>query len=345
MLRRTTVKWLVLFLIGCFLPFYALAACTSQQAGTASSTNSASPVAASQPLIVGTSPWAGFVGQYAAEAKGLFSEEGVTVNEVAFNTTGDVNTALAAGKIDLGWIGANDLVTLSAKAPDLKLKLIMMSDYSNGADGVLGRGITKPEDLKGKRVAREDGLYHVVLLATYLSTANLTEKDMDVVVMPAADAAVAFASGKIDLATTYEPYLAKAAREGKGEILFSTKDSNILPDGVAVRDEVLQARKPEILAYLRAVGKAVDFAEKNPKEAAEIIGKKIGVAPEEIPPQLAGIRLMNVEKNKSEAFVVGSSLSAADSLKRAAKIAHELGITPTLVDGGALVDDSIVKEL
>lgn len=336
MRRRAIVKWLILFLFGCLMPFVQVA-CTSQQSATIDSASTG------KPLIVGVNPWAGFLGQYVALSKELFSDQGVQVQEEYFQSTGDTNTALAAGRVDLAWIGGPDLITLAAEG--VNLKAIMLSDYSNGSDGIVGRNINKPEDIKGKTVAREDVLYENVFLHRYLEKAGLTEKDVKIVSMPAADAATAFAAGKVDVAVTYEPWLSRAVKEGNGQIIFTTKDTNIIPNILAARAEVIQERKPEVIAYMRTIGKAVDFAEANPEEAAQIIAKKLGITPEEIPPQLTGIRVLDIEGNKTIPFNPDHSLYLLDSFEASAQVAHELGKTSELVDVEPLYDDSLIKSL
>ncbi len=219
-MRRSIVKWFALFLLGC-LPLYSIA-CSNQQA------NKSSATPASKPLIVGTEPWAGFQGHYVAVAKDYFSAEGIKIQDEPFQTVSDTNTALLARRIDLAWIGAPDLVNLAAQNP--ALKAIMLSDYSNGADGIMARNVSKPEDLKGKKIAREEAPYEMVFLGEYLKKSGLTEKDVQIVPLAAADAAVAFASGKVDAALTYEPYLSTAVKQGKGEIIFTTKGTSIIPN-------------------------------------------------------------------------------------------------------------------
>lgn len=335
-MRRSILKWIALFLMGCLIPVVSVA-CNTPQATTSTSTDS------NKSLIVGTSPWAGFQGQYIAAAKDFFSAEGVKVEEQYFQTTSDVNTALAAGKLDLGWIGGTDLITLVAQNPSLKA--IMLSDYSNGADGIIARGISSPAELKGKTFAREDAPFELVFVGEFLKQGGLTEKDLKVVSLSAADSATSFASGKVDAAATYEPFLSKAVKEGKGEVIFTTKDTNIIPNLLAARGEVLEQRREEVLAYMRAVGKGVDLAKSNPDEAADIIAEKLGVTPEEIPAQLAGIRTFDIEGNKQQPFNASDPLYLRKSFESAVQILQDTGKISNAVDAASLIDDSLIKSL
>ncbi len=111
--------------------------------------------------------------------------------------------------------------------------------------------------------------------------------------------------------------------------------------------QVLQERRSEVLGYMRAVGKGVSFTKSNPQEAYKIIAKDIGVKPEEIPAQLAGIRVMDIEGNKTIPFNANHSLSLVKSLRAATETLKSLGKTrnPNPVDAATLIDDSLIKSL
>ncbi len=334
-MRRSFLKWFALFLVGCLIPFYSIAC--SVQTPNASGANSG------QPLSVGISAWAGFKGHYVATDKNYFGEENLKVAEQNFPSFTDLNTALTAGKVDLGWVGGTDLIQLAQQNPNLRI--IMMSDYSDGADAIAGRGITKPEDLRGKKLAREDIPYEMVFVGEYLKKAGLTEKDVEIVPLTAPDGAAAYATGKVDAVATYEPFLSMALKEGKGEVIFSTKGTSIIPNVLATSAQVIQERREEVLAYMRAVGKGVEFADANPEDAAKIVAAKIGVKPEEIPAQLAGIATKNIQQNKDIPFNNDSPMSLLSSMKAAATTLHKLGKTPQLVDVNTLIDSSLIQSL
>jgi NitT/TauT family transport system substrate-binding protein len=338
MQRRNFLKWVSLFSASAALP-NLLAACNSQTSAGAGAGGDGS----GRPLTIGVQPWAGFMGQYVAQEKDLFSAEGVAVQEEFFQVATDTNTALAAGKVDLAWVGIPDLMTLVAQAPSLRI--LMVSDYSNGADGILGRNMNRAEDLRGKKIAREDAPYAKIFLGSYLRQAGLSEKDVEVVSLSASDAAAAFAAGRVDAATTYEPWLSKTVEESKGQILFTSKDTNIIPNGLVASSETIASRRDDILKYMRAIDKALEFAKTNADEANEICAKKLGVTAAEIPPQLAGIRLFDVEGNKEGPMNSSSPYSLVKSLQSGEQIIVELGLVDKPVDAASLVDDSVVKSL
>lgn len=304
---------------------------------------SPAPLSSTRPLVVGSSPWPGFVGHYVAVAENFPQAEGVTIQDQPFQVATDVNTALLANKVDLAWTGVPDMVTLAGQAPDLRL--ILLSDYSNGADGILARNIQTAAELKGREIVWEGLPLQAFLLRKYLQTAGLTEKDVTLKVMNAADAAAAFAAKRVDVAVTYEPWLTKSAQQGQGTVIFSSKDTNIIPVGLVAKTEVIEARRADIVAYLKAVQKGLQFYQNDPKAAEAIVAKNLGVTPEEVPAMMQTIRLMSIEDNKNIAFNSSNPLNVIDSLEFAAQTGKEIEIVAPTVDAKTLYDDSIVKAL
>ncbi|MBD1911977.1 MULTISPECIES: ABC transporter substrate-binding protein [unclassified Leptolyngbya] len=295
------------------------------------------------PLVVGSSPWPGFAGYYVALEKGFFREEGVEVTDTYFQIATDVNTRLLAGKLDLAWTGGPDVVVMASQDPTLRL--IMLSDYSDGADGILARNVQGPEDLKGRAIAWESLPLQALLLRKYLEQGGLTEKDVTLQILPAAAAATAFTAGQIDAAVTYEPYLSTAAKDGKGSIVFSSKGSNIIPVGLVGKEEVIQARQEEIRAFIRAVDRGVKEVRSNSGETNAIVAKKLGVEPSAVLNQLATVHLFDVAENKSIVFNSRDPLNVMDSLRFAVKTSEEISLINTPVNADKLYDSTLIEGL
>lgn len=314
-------------------------ACSQQPNPTSS--NSSSPQ--SQPLVSATNNWVGYSGHHVAVGKGFFSEQGLKVQDQFFQSASEEITAFLAGKVDLGWFTSGDAIQIAAKDPSTKI--IYLVDYSSGSDGILGRGIKSPQDAKGKTVARENILFEKVFLQAYLQKAGLTEKDVVIKDLAAADAAAAFAAKKVDMAVTYEPYLANAAKQGGGEVIFSTKNTNLIADVVVARDSLIQSRKADLQAYFRAVDQAVNLLNAGDAEALKIAGAKLGITADEVKQQLLGAKLFALESNKSVAFNKDDPNSLIGNLELTAKGAYEFKIVSQPLKTESLYDASIVQSM
>jgi NitT/TauT family transport system substrate-binding protein len=296
-----------------------------------------------KPLIVGNSPWPGFVAQFVAAEKGFYQEEGVTVQEEFLQVSTDVNTALAADKMDVAWTGVPDMVAMANADPSLRL--IAVSDYSNGADGILAKGVEQPKDLLGKTIAWEELPLQALLLRAYLEGTDIKFDDLDLKVMPAAEAATAFAAGQVDVAITFEPWITAAVKEGDGKVVFTSVDTNLIAGGLVGKEAVLKTRKEDIAAYFRALEKGFAFYESNPQEALEIVAKKLNLEPEELPLIMDKVRLFKPSEHQSVVFNKGNSLNIMASINFAAKVGKEMGIVNASVDPATLYDTTYTQDI
>lgn len=339
MRRREILRSSALFALGA-LSTTALGSCGQQ---TAQNPQGGGTLAKT-PLRVALIPWVGWGSVQIADVKGFFKEEGIEVKQTVFQTVSEVNTALLAGQMDLAWLVAADLLVLTEKAPDLKF--IYACDYSGEVDSIVGYGIDTPADLKGKKFAREDIPYEIVFTGEYLKSVGLTDKDVQILSLPVPDASAAFISGKVDAAAIYEPFVGKALKGRPGsKILYSAKGSNVIVNGLAGSNKILQERRDDVVAYLRAISKGIKFSQENAAEANEIVAKWTGITAQDVTDQLSRIKLLDMEQNKSIVFNTSNSLNVMKSIDSAASLLIKAGKIAKAPTGESLVDGSFVKAL
>jgi len=311
---------------------------TTSGSGTDSADNS------SNVLRIGLVPWLGWGEAKIAEVNGYFEEEGIEVTQTVFQSVTEVNTAFLSGQLDLVWLVAGDLVVLSDTTPGLKF--IYASDYSGEVDAIIGRNVDSPADLAGKTLAREEVPYEIVFVQKFLESAGLSEDDVNVVPLTAADGSVALVAENLDAVATYEPFVSNALNASdENTILFSAAGTNIIVNGLASSDAFLTERRDDVMAYLRAVEKANQFRDNNQAEAYEIIADWIEVSPEEVADLMGKITLLNAAENQAIAFATDNDLNVANSIASAASILVEAGFAEQALPGESLVDGSFVAEL
>ncbi len=338
MRRRTVIKSSALLALGA-VSSVGLNSCGNKSA--TSQNGGAGP--SDQVLRVGLVPWVGWSRTHIAEKKGFFAEEGIKVEQTVFDTVTAVNDALLAKEIDLAWLVAADLVVLADEAPGLKF--VMASDYSGDVDAIVGRNIGGAEGARGKTFAREDIPFQIVFLHKYLESIGLNEKDIKVVSLEVPDGAKALQAKEVDAVAAYEPFVGSALKEEGAEILFSAEGTNIIANGLAGHSPVLQSRRQDILAYMRGLNKALDYAKANPDEANQMIAEWVGATPEETKEIMAKVNLMDLEANKSIAFSPSNELNIANSFDSAVPILVSAGKATSEVPGASFVDSSFVDAL
>ena len=331
MLRRTVIKSSVLFALGS-LSSFGLNSCQKNNSSTRN-----------QPLKVALVPWLGWSRTQISEEKGFFSDEGIEVEQLIFQTVSEVNTALMSGQAHMAWVAATDLEILAQRTP---LKFIMASDYSGDVDAIIGKKTDGSEDAKERVFSREDTPYQIVFMAKYLESLGLKESDVQILPLSVPESAAAMIAGNVDIAAVYEPFLSKALEESPdARILFSAKGTNIIINGLAGHNDVLTERRNDVLAYLRALNKATAFAKENPEEANAIIGNWVGISTAEAEGLMKKVDLLDIETNKTVAFAEENERNVVNSINSAAKILLKAGKIEKMIDGATLVDASFVAAL
>ncbi len=224
---------------------------------------------------------------YVAKNKGWIEEElkslGVTVKWTSFNSGPLVNESFAAGQQDIGVLG--DVPAIIAKSAGQDLRIIANAAYGPEALAFVvppNSPITKPEELKGKKVAVVKGSYAHHLLILVLNKAGLTINDITVVNLAAADMQNALVTKAIDAAVTWEPFITKFKDAGIAKVLVDgtgIKRANLVIYGT----QKFASQNPKLVEiYLNAYKKGYEFIKSNPKEAADLIAKDIGLESEQL---------------------------------------------------------------
>lgn len=287
-----------------------IAVAVSLGAATSTGAKTTRPSASPTVIKMGIEPWIGYGPWWIVIAKGYDRKYGVQIKSSTFTTDADINTAFAAHRID-----AENLAThtgIRFLGTGVKLKFVLFEDVSLTADAILaGPSIHSVKDLKGKKVAYEEGTTSDLLLRYALAKNGMSIKDINVVPIPAADAGAAAIAGKVDAAVTYEPYLTAALKRGKGFHLIYTagRRPGIISDLLAVDPGFARAHPDAIVGALRAWGDAMRFYRSHTSQAQAIIAKNVGAKPADLKESFRGVELYDLKR--SLAFVKSNWLPLA----------------------------------
>ena len=232
--------------------------------------------AAAQTLHIGYSTWVGYGPLFLARDYRYFDEAGVNVELSNIEDPKLRFAALAAGKLD-GLVTTLDTMSLYWK-PNFQIQAVLGLDDSKGGDGIVAKDtITSIKDLRGKRVAFNEGSVSHFFLSVLLRQNGMTEKDVKAINMRQDDAGAAFLSGKVDAAVTWEPWLSRAKQAPHGHILVdSSKTPGLIVDVLVMRRDVLRAHPAAVRAAVVGWYKAVDYWKKNPGDADRVMAKAVG---------------------------------------------------------------------
>ncbi len=251
------------------------------------------------PLKIGLVTWLGYGPFYIAQEKGYFKENNVEVQLEKIEGDVERRAAIASGNLDAIALTLDSMIVLRSNG--IPLKTVMAIDASNGGDGLVAvQSINSVEDLKGHEIAFPSGLPSHFFLYSVLKEHGMKMTDIKPVMMDADQAGAAFASGKIDAAVTWEPWLSKAREVGRGHVLADSRTHpGEIEDVLFMRDDVVSKRSQEIEGLIKAWYKAVDFVTANPAEAKSIMAKAFGLPEDQVTILLPGIRYEGKQGNQT----------------------------------------------
>ena len=299
---------------------------------------------AAEPLKIGYSDWPGCVAWEIANEKQWFKEAGVDVTFEWFDYVASMD-AYAAGKLDgVGMTNGDALVTGSTGA---KSVMILMNDYSNGNDMVIGKpGINSVKDLKGKKIGVEVGFDGPPLALTAPQNNGMTEAAAARHPVPPKATPPVRASGDVEASVAWQPSSGQALNlvPGSKAIYTSADEPGLIYDLLAVSPESLASRRDEWKKVIDVWYRAVAYL-KDPKtadDAVKIMAARVGLSPEEYKPFLKGTNILTREEAnkfmvKGEGFksIYGSS-KISDDFNVANKVYAKPEVIEDYIDGSLM---------
>jgi NitT/TauT family transport system substrate-binding protein len=307
-----------------------LSACGQQQGGGGSDT----------PVRVGYSAWPGWIPWKVTEEKGLF---GIPVTLQWFDGYLDSINALNAGQLDCNSQTLND--TISSIAGGADLQVVLTNDNSTGNDQIIAaEGITSIADLKGKKVAAEEGTVDHYLLLLGLRQAGLSADDITFVPLETGAAAAAFVAGQVDAVGVFAPFTTQALKRPGSTTLFSSKDfPGAISDHLVCRTEFVAENPEKVQQLVNAWFTTLGEIEANPGPSLTIMSQRAGVSEEEYKEYNAGTTIFSLEDNL-KALEPGTTMASLPyAAGQISTFLQEVGLAkePPKLDG--LFVDTFVK--
>ena len=330
MKSRNLIPLLTVFLLSLLIAV----SCTPSQQSSAPSTSK---------IQMGFSIWPGWLPWQVAQEKKLFDANKVNVDLKWFDGYLDSINALTAGQLDANTQTLND--TINAVAAGADEVIVLVNDNSTGNDKIIVReGINSIADLKGKKVAAEEGTVDHFLLLLGMKKAGLTSADINFQPLETGAAAAAFVAGQVDAVGVFAPFTNKALERPGSKELFSSKDfPGAIPDHLVVSRTLLKERPQDVQALVNTWFATLDFIRTNREKAYAIMAKRAGVTVEEYKKYDAGTKLFSIEDNL-KAFSPGNNMtSLAYAAQEISKFLVEAKLAQQAPNLSQIFDDQFVK--
>ncbi len=256
--------------------------------------------AAGAPLKIGFSDWPGWVAWQVAIDKGFIKEAGVDASFEWFDYSASMD-AFSAGKLDAVTVTNGDALVMGGNGA--KSVMIMLTDYSNGNDMIIGKpGIKSLADLKGKKVGIEVGLVEHLLLINGLQKMKIPEKDVTLVNAKTNETPQVLSSADISAVGAWQPVAGEAMKgqPGSHPLYTSAEQPGLIYDGIAVKPDSYAAHKADWQKLVGVWDKTVKYIEdpKTQPDAVKIMAGRSGVAPDVYIKYLKGTKLLTMAESK-----------------------------------------------
>jgi taurine transport system substrate-binding protein len=268
-----------------------------------------------------------------ARAEGAFdAATGWTIEWRQFGSGTEVIAAMASGDVQVAELGSSPLSIGTSQGLDIQL--FMIAQGLGTAESLIAKkdsGITKVEDLKGKRVAVPVGSTAHYSLMGALSHAGIAETDVTIVNLPADQIAAAWDTGQVDAAFIWEPVQNQILQTGTFIVGADQTAAWGFPtfDGWVVNKEFAAANADAMVAFAKTMNAANMAYLADPaawtadSDPVKKIAEMTGAAPDQIPGILKGFTFIPLADQLGPTWLGGAAANmktTADFLVKAGRI-------------------------
>jgi len=219
-----------------------------------------------------------------AKAEGYFIEEGVRVSIKEFKGGKQaLVNGVFKGEVEMATTADVPIVFNSFNKQQFKIvATIGSSDNEPRVIARKDRGISKPEDLKGKHVITKRGSAVHYFLNVFLLHSGLTTTDIKLKFTKSGkEMAQLLNKGDIDAFSHREPFISQAKTLlGDNAVIFEKPGIYLKTFNLVASNNVVSNKPEAVKKILRALIRAETFSKENPKQAITHVSTFIGLSEE-----------------------------------------------------------------
>jgi NitT/TauT family transport system substrate-binding protein len=284
-------------------------------------------------LRVATNVWPGYELLYVARSLGFFDEHRLRLVELTSAT--DVSQALLDGRVEAAALTLDEVLAVRGKGAPLRV--ILVFDYSAGADALLARpDILDPEHLKGKRIGVENTAVGAILLDAALTEAGLDAKAIKTVYLTADEQENAYLGGEVDGVVTFEPVKSRLMGRGARRVFDSSRIPGRIVDVLAVREDALADHSEHLTVLLRGYFRAFAYWRSHPEQAAALMAPRLAVPVPRVLESFGQLHLIDLEENRR--LLAGLQAPLDTTARHLADFMAERRLLSVRLDFGRLAD-------
>ncbi|WP_457587731.1 taurine ABC transporter substrate-binding protein [Ensifer canadensis] len=283
------------------------------------------------------------------QADGTYEKvTGAKINWQKFDGGADVIAALASGSIDIGYVGSSPLAAAASR--ELPFETIFVVGLISEAEALAVKGINKPEELAGKKIATPFVSTAHYSLLTALKHWNIDPKSVEILNLRPPEIAAAWTRGDIDGAYVWDPVLSEIKKTST--VLATSADvakwGGPTFDAWIVSKKFAEAHPDIVTGFVKVTGGAyADYRAKPDawnatSTQAEKIARLTGAKQEDVPALLKGYYFPSLEEQAGPDLLGGATAKAV--AETSAFLLEQGKIPAVLADYGPYVSARWAQE-
>lgn len=214
-----------------------------------------------------------------AEDRGFFKSNGADVKVELVTSGVAAANGLISDEYDLATMSEYAFVAKSFDNPDLRLIGTVGAISNLRLIGRRDLGIDDAASLAGKKIGLLEGAISQFFLGKLLDINGIDSESVTVVNLRPPALPDALAKGQVDAIVSWEPYanLARAAVDGQ-VVEINVQGGQSYYFTIAVKEKTLAAKPDQMRALIAALVEAADWAANNPRQAREVLNRKLGIS-------------------------------------------------------------------
>jgi len=214
-----------------------------------------------------------------ANEKGYFKQEGLDVDVKYLEAGRYCMDAVVSGSADFGNVVEVNVGYLGFTGNEnVSIIGTIVSSTSSAIVARKSSGISKPEDIKGKRFALSPGTTSDIFANRFLAKYKFSTKDVDLRKIQPLAMQGAVVAKEIDAASTWQPFVYNISKAiGNDAVVFKDPEIYVGYENIAVRRDWATKNTETVKAFLRAIKRAEDFVRNNLDEAQKTISTTINL--------------------------------------------------------------------
>ena len=288
-----------------------------------------------QPLRVGGCLWAGYEPLFMARDLGLIDSRSIRLAELP--AASDSLRALAISNLEAACLTLDEVLSACAEGIDMRVVLVM--DFSLGADMVLARpGIREVADLAGKRLGVEQTAVGALMFASLVQGGGIDPARIERVPLTIDRIESAWQRGEVDAVVCFEPVAGRLLAAGAVNLFDSRMIPERIIDVLALRHPLAEEHILPLRQLIQAWFAALRHLQQHPVDAAYRMSGRLGIAPDAVTRSFAGMRLPDLPDNRR--LLLGERPALIDALTHLSGVMPEAGLLSAPVELAGLIDGS-----